>query len=81
MEEKLLKIFKLANYLDTKQDKVFAQITYIANMTKTVKISIKSKNDGSYIESYQCQLSNGSSLKWDNFIKIFENYINYVVNK
>ena len=48
MEEKLLEIFKLADSLNEKQDKVYAQITYTADDTKTIELTIRSKEDYSY---------------------------------
>lgn len=76
MEEKLLELFKLADLLDLRQDKVYAQIEYSSNNIKKIKISIISKEDSSFIEIYEIKLINNSLLKLDNSIKLLENYIN-----
>ncbi len=81
MEEKLLKIFKLADSLNEKQDKIYAQITYIADNNKTIEISIRSKKDFSYIERCQFRLYQNSLIKWDNFIEMFESYIGGATNE
>ena len=39
MEEKLLKLLKMANTLDEKQDKLYAQIEYCADHTKKLGAS------------------------------------------
>ncbi len=75
MEEKLLKLFKLADALNEKQDKVYAQINYCANDSKKLEISIRSKEDFSYVERCEIQLSNNHILKWDNIIGLFDNYV------
>lgn len=76
MEEKLLKIFELADLLYTKQDKVYAEIEYIADSRKKLEISIRSKKDFSFVEKCEIQLANNPLLRWDNIIKLFENYVN-----
>ena len=43
MEEKLLELIKLADTLNEKQDKVFAEIKYEADNEKTLRISIRKK--------------------------------------
>lgn len=75
MEEKLLKIFKLADSLNEKQDKVFAQIEYSANNSKKLELAIRSKTDYSYVEKCEVHLTNDSLIRWDNVIKLFEDYI------
>ena len=75
MEEKFLKLFKLANLLNEKQDNVFAEIDYSANNNKTLKIAIRSKKDFSYIQTCQIQLINNPLISWDNIIKLFEQYL------
>ena len=75
MEEKLLKIFKLADILNEKQDRVFAQITYTANDTKTIELVIRSKKDFSYIEKCEFKLYQNPLIKWDKFIEMFRGYI------
>ena len=75
MEEKLLKIFKLADSLNEKQDKVYAQITYTADDNKIIEIVIRSKKDFSYVERCQFTLYQNPLIKWDNFIEMFESYV------
>ncbi len=75
MEEELLKIFKLADSLNEKQDKLYAQIIYTADKNKTVEISIISKENYSYIERCQFNLSEKSLIRWNNIIELLESYI------
>lgn len=43
MEKILLKIFQLADLLNEKQDKVYAEIHYSADSRKKLEIAIRSK--------------------------------------
>ena len=43
MEQKLLKVFKLADKLNTKQSKVYAEINYSANDSQKLEFIIRSK--------------------------------------
>lgn len=43
MEQKLLKVFKLADKLNTKQSKVYAEINYSANDSQKIRIYYKVK--------------------------------------
>lgn len=52
MEEKLLKVFKLADRLNNKQSKIYATIHYTANNFHKLEIEIRSKKDFSYIEKW-----------------------------
>lgn len=81
MEEKLLKILKLADSLNEKQDKVFAQIEYCADNSKKLEIAIRAKKDFSYVQKCEVQLINNSLIKWDNIIKLFEHYIGGTFNE
>ena len=81
MEEKLLKIFKLADTLNEKQDKVYAQITYTADDSKTIEISIRSKKDFSFVEKCQFGLRSNTLIKWENLIEMFESYIGGVADE
>jgi len=81
MEEKLLKIFKLADSLNEKQDKVFAQIEYSADNSKRLKISIRSKIDFSYLEKFEALLTNNLLITWDSIINLFEHYIGGIDNE
>ena len=53
MEKKLLRILQIADELNNKQDKVFAEIEYTADNKKKLQILIRSKEDFSYIEIYE----------------------------
>lgn len=75
MEGSLLKILKLADTLNEKQSKVYAQIRYTADDRKELEISIRSKEDFSYVEKCIIQLVNNPLIKWDNIIQLFESYI------
>ena len=68
MEEKFLKLVKLADELNERQDKVYAEIEYTANDSKKLVISIRSKKDFSYIEKCEVQLNAFSMIEWDNVI-------------
>jgi len=81
MEEKLLKIFQLADSLNQKQDKVYAKIEYYANDRKRLIITINSKENYSYIESCEMELTNNPVLKWENVINLFESYIKGVADE
>ena len=54
MEGSLLKVLKLADTLNEKQSKVYAQIRYTADDRKELEISIRSKEDNiiQLFESY-----------------------------
>ena len=81
MEEKLLKVFKLADSLNEKQDKLFADIEYSANDRKRLIISIRTKENYKYIERCEIELTNNPLIKWDNIIELFENYIGGTTNE
>ena len=75
MEKNLLKLIKLADELNEKQDKVYAEIEYTADNNKKLVISIRSKKDFSYIEKCEVQLNAFSMIKWDNVITLFETFV------
>lgn len=75
MEEKLLKIFKLANLLNEKQNKVYAEIKYCANNSQMLEIALRSKVDFTYKGKCEISLANNPLLNWDNIIELFEKYI------
>lgn len=81
MKDKLLKIIKLADELNEKQDKVYAEIEYVANDSKKLVISIRSKKDFSYIEKCEVQLNAFSMIEWDSVITLFETFVGGVVNE
>lgn len=75
MEEKLLKIFKLADELNDKQDKVYAQIEYSANDRKKLIIAIRGKQNFTFLEKFEVELKNNFLVDWDTVVRLFENYI------
>ena len=75
MEESLLKIIKLADELNEKQDKVYADIEYKADNTKKLIISIRSKKDYSYIEKFEVVLNASAMVEWESVESLFENYV------
>ena len=81
MEEKLLEIFKLANLLNDKQNKVYAQVTYSANDIQSLEIAIRSKQDFSFIQKWQIYLAMDSLAKLENVIKLFKFYVGGVTNE
>ncbi len=81
MEEKILEIFKLANELDEKQDKVYAKVEYSADKTRRLEISIISKDNYSYIESCSIMLLNNQISRLEAVIEIFKEYIGGTVNE
>lgn len=81
MEQKLLKVFKLADKLNNKQSKIYAEIHYVANDSKKLEICIRSKKDYSYIEKCEIQITDNSQIKWDNIITLFETFVGDVINE
>lgn len=81
MEKKLLKVFKLADKLNNRNSKVYAEIHYTANATQKLEIIIRSKNDFSYIEKCEIQITDNSEIKWDNIITLFETFVGGVINE
>lgn len=75
MEEKLLEIFKLANILNEKQNKVYAEIHYYGNEWKKLELIIRAKDDFSYIQKCEIQLTDTLLVKLDNIILLLEKYI------
>ena len=75
MEKNLLKIFKLADILNEKQDKVYAHIEYEADNSKKLDIAIRSKDDYSYVEKFEVNLIKNDLIKWENIIELLENYV------
>lgn len=73
MEEKILKIIKLANELTDKQDKYYAKIEYTSKDSKRLEVSIINKDDFSFIERCSLQF-NEDALSCDLMIKLLETY-------
>ena len=74
MEEKLLELLKLANSLNDKQDKLYAQVEYCADQTRKLEISIRRTKDYKFIERCSVMLINNPIPKLEAFIKIFQDY-------
>lgn len=81
MEKNFLKLIRLADELNEKQDKVYAEIEYTANNSKKLVISIRSKKDYSYVEKCEVQLNAFSMIEWDNVISLFETFVGGAVNE
>lgn len=81
MEKSFLKLIQLADELNEKQDKVYAEIEYKADNSKKLIISIRSKRDFSYVEKCEVQLNAFSMIEWDNVITLFETFVGGVVNE
>jgi len=81
MEEKLLKIFKLANKLDAQQNKIYAEIEYSAHNSPKLEISIRSKKDFSYIEKYEIYLGNTTNEKMNEMVTLFETFVGGVLHE
>lgn len=81
MEEKLLKLFKLADLLNDRQKNVYAEIEYSANNIKQLSISIRSKKNFLYIKKCKVELSNDSLLELNDVITLFENYVRGIINE
>ena len=75
MEDKLLKIIKLADELNEKSEDVYAQIEYLANDTKILELSIRNKHDYSYVKECKLNMNNASLIQWDVIISMLERYI------
>lgn len=75
MEEKLLKVFKLADKLNNKNSKIYAEIRYEANKYQKLEINIRRKKDYSYIEKCEICITENSEEKWNNIITLFETFV------
>lgn len=76
MEKYLLKLIKLADELNEKQDKVFAEIHYYGDDSKKLEICIRMKKQYKYVEKIELQLKQSSIINWKNAVHLFENYVN-----
>lgn len=81
MEKSFLKLIKLADELNEKQDRIYAEIEYTADNSKKLVISIRSKKDFSYIEKCEVQLNAFSMIEWDNVISLFETFVGGAVHE
>ncbi len=75
MEEKLLKVFKLADKLNNKNSKIYAEIHYEANAGHKLQICIRRKKDYSYIERCEICITENSEEKWNNIITLFDTFV------
>lgn len=75
MEEKLLKVFKLADKLNNKNSKIYAEICYEANNSQKLQICIRRKKDYSYVERCEICITENSEEKWNNIITLFDTFI------
>ena len=76
MEKHLLKLIKLADELNEKQDKVFAEIHYSADDSKKLEICIRTKKEYKYVEKVEMQLKQGSLINWESVVHLFKMYVN-----
>lgn len=76
MEKHLLKLIKLADELNEKQDKVFAEIHYCGDDSKKLEICIRMKKEYKYVEKIELQLRQSSIINLENAVHLFENYAN-----
>lgn len=81
MEEKLLKVFKLADKLRDNQSKVYAEVHYTANSQQKLELIIRSKKDFSYIEKCEINLTENAKIKWDKIITLFETFVGGATNE
>lgn len=81
MEEKLLKVFKLADKLHNSQNKIYAEVHYSSNNTKTLELIIRNKKDFSYLEKFEINLTENSTIKWDKIITLFETFVGGTLNE
>lgn len=76
MEEHFFKIIKLADELNKKQDKVFAEIHYRGDDSKKLEICIRTKKEYKYVEKVEMQLKQGPLINWESIVHLFEMYVN-----
>lgn len=81
MEEKLLELFKLADELNKKQERVYAKIEYTGDNERRLELSIINKKNYSYVEKCSIMLINNSISRIDVIIKIFNEYIGGASNE
>lgn len=81
MEKDLLKLFKLADKLNQKQSKVYAEIFYRAYDRKELEITIRSKKNFSFIRKFGLQLLEDAELELGIIIKLFEEFAGGVVSE
>lgn len=75
MEENLLRLFKLADELNERQNKVYIEISYCVNKNKRLSIYLRNKENFKYLDKFEIELEKGSQTKWNNIIRVIEFYI------
>ena len=76
MEKYLLKLIKLADELNEKQNTVYAEIHYSGDNRKKLEICIRTKKGFDYVEKLEIQLKQNTIINWENAIHLFEMYVN-----
>lgn len=75
MEKHLLRLIKLADELNEKQDKVYAEIHYSGDNSKKLEIYIRVKRGFSYVEKLEMKLTKDSLINWESAVNLLENYV------
>lgn len=75
VEEKLLEVFKLADELNNKNSKIYAEIHYTASDYKELEICIRRKKDFSYVEKCKIYITESLEEKWENIISLFKTFV------
>lgn len=81
MEKYLADLFKAAEFLNSHQDKVVAQIIFLGNRYRTLAIHIRTKTDYSIIEKCEIQLKHNPYPKIKAVKELFNAYIGGVLNE
>lgn len=75
MEPYFFKLFYLADKLNLRQNKVFAEILYRADDNKTLEIYIRLKKNFKYVESCKIQLKVSPEKKLEMISDLFSTYV------
>jgi len=75
MEKRLIDLFKLADSLNEKNEKLYAKIIYCADKSKKIEISIVDIKTSTYVERCSVLLSNNPVSKLNAIIKLLMEYI------
>ena len=75
MEEKLIELFKIANSINDKQDKIYLRIEYTADETKKLEISVVNKSTYSLVEKVSIMLLFEPTEKLDAVIKLVSKHV------
>lgn len=74
MEEKLIDLFKIANSINDKQDKIYLRIEYTADETKKLEISVVNKKTYSLVEKVSIMLLFEPAEKLDAIINLISKH-------